>query len=100
MILAALAGVLVLLVPKYGELSAIFISGMGMKRAQYTAELIKDAMDGCPDVEIHLHFPHEVIVDCAQERVYVGEAWAEIPACSGGGKGKDITIRGCTIDVT
>lgn len=98
--LAALAGVLALLASKYGELSALFLSAMGKKRAIYAAELIRDAMEGCPDVEIRVHFPYEVEVDCAEGRVHAGGAWADIPACSGGGRGRNVVIKGCRIDVT
>lgn len=73
---------------------------MSRKRAIYAAELIKDAMEGCPDVEIRLHFPYELVVDCTEGRIYVGEAWANIPPCSGGGKGKDVIVRGCRVEVS
>jgi len=99
-ILAAIAGLLVIMAQRYADVYALFTDAMGRKQAMYAAELIKDAMNGCPDVEIHIHFPYTLRVNCMQRSVYVGAYKAEIPPCTGGGEGRDVLVRGCTIEVT
>ncbi len=97
---AAIAGILVLLARYYGDVADVFMAGMGRKRAIYAAELLRDALQGCPDAEILLHFPQTVTIDCAAGKVRVGGYEAEMPACTGGGSGKTFVVRHCVVQRT
>lgn len=102
-VLAALSGVLLLLLDNYGELFDVIMEGMDRKKAEYAAAMIRDAGRGCPQSEIVIELPYDVVISCSPTaEVKVGDHGEELRGmtCTNEGKGRTVRIRGCRLEIT
>ena len=101
-VLAALSGVLLILMDSYGELFNVIMKGMEGKKANYAAAIIRDAGRGCPESEIIIELPYDVNLSCSPSaEIKVGDQGEELEGmvCNGGGKGRRIRVKGCRVEI-
>ncbi|MDN5358816.1 MAG: hypothetical protein PWP76_659 [Candidatus Diapherotrites archaeon] len=97
-VIAAFAGIFLILLDNYTNLFDVVMGGMDKKKAEYAAALISDALHGCPASKLTVRLPYEVEIDCSSGTVKVGEASVELDeSCSGGGKSRAFRVEGCNI---
>ncbi len=103
-VLAAFAGVFLLLMDNYGNLFDAVMGGLDAKKAEHAAEIIEDAAKGCTDTTVTLELPYEVNITCdgGNAALWVGEQKRELAGvhCSHGRSGRHVTIQNCEVRVT
>jgi len=102
-VLAAFAGVFLMLIDNYNELFDIIMGKMDQKRANYAASLLQDATDNCEGLSATISLPFSVEIDCEGGKtvVRVGDAAEYVNGlkCGGQGTGQRLSIENCTVKI-
>lgn len=101
-VLAAVAGALLLLMDNYVRIFDVVVNGLEKKKVEYVAGVIRDATRGCQSSGIVVELPFSVEILCSADlEVKVGEQSESIEGavCGNGGKGKKIRVDGCRVDI-
>ncbi len=102
-VLAAFAGVFLMLIDNYNELFDVIMGGMDQKKVEYVASLLRDASDNCEGMDTTISLPFSVEIDCEGGKtvVRVGDAAKYVDGlkCGGQGTGQRISIESCTVKI-
>ena len=103
MVLAAVSGVLFLLMDNYADLFDVLMDGLDKKKVEYAASIIRDAGRGCTDSTITVELPYDVAMSCSPAaEIKIGEHGEELEGmrCNNEGKGRRVKVSNCVVEIT